>query len=76
MMDEFSFQRAPESFHGRIVIAIALAAHTADGFSRVQQSSVPIAGVLKPAIGMMQQTGTRSAQAQRLLERRLDQAAA
>ena len=76
LIEEFGFEGAPKSFHGGVVITIALAAHAAGCQAGTQQSLVSLAGVLKSAVGMEKQTGRRPAQTQGLLERLLGQARA
>ena len=36
VVDKFCFQRAPEGFHNRVVITVALGTHTGKQFPRMQ----------------------------------------
>ena len=58
LIDQFAFERAPERFHGGVVIAIALAAHAPQSLTAIQQRTIFLAAVLQSPIGMMQQAST------------------
>jgi len=55
LMDQLSFQGAKETFHGSIVVAIALAAHTSLNLIFGQPMAIILAGILTAPIRMMQQ---------------------
>ena len=69
-VNEFAFQRAPEAFHGGVVIAVAPAAHAADHASGVEVLPVKLAGVLHAPVGVMHQACWWSLLRQRHLPRR------
>jgi len=47
-MHQFSFEAAPEAFHGRIVVAVAGSAHARDDAGLRQPLPVSLAGVFAP----------------------------
>ena len=52
LMDQILFQRAPEAFHGRVVIAVAPATHAGHHAGHSQALAISFAGVLDTAIGV------------------------
>ena len=56
-MDQFPFDGAPEAFHGGVVVAIALAAHSGDEAGPGQGMAVISGGILDPAIGVAEEFG-------------------
>ena len=60
-IDEVEFERAPEAFHGGVVIAVAFAAHGGHQAGCPQGLPVSAAGVLDAAIGVEEQIGWRPA---------------
>src|SRR5688500_6108588 len=66
---EFSFELAEEAFDGRVVPAIADAAHARDDAVGGQYLLIRDARVLDTAIGMMEQAGRRPSGAQREVQR-------
>ena len=79
----FRFQRAEEAFNGRIVPAVAGAAHTHPDAAGVQQRPVAMTRILTAAIGVMElglgprrqrdvQRGSHERRAQSVLERPAD----
>ena len=65
MMNQLGFQRAEETFHGGIVVTIALAAHTRLDLIFGQDIAIVLAGVLAAPIRVMQQVRFRLASIQR-----------
>ena len=61
LVNQFAFQRAPEAFHRRIVIAVAPAAQAANHASGVEVLPVKLAGVLDAPVGVMPQPGVAPA---------------
>ena len=59
MKNVFGLQRAPETFHGRVVVAVALAAHRGAYPEAVQQTPERTGAVLAAAVHMMQHAGRR-----------------
>ena len=60
-MHEFLLQAAPEAFHRRVIIAVALSAHAGNHAPLRQTGPVGAAGILHPAIGVMHQAGLEPA---------------
>src|SRR5438477_5067204 len=56
---EFIFKRAPERFHGGVIVAVALAAHARLDAGLLELLAVRRAGVLRSSIGMMQEAFRR-----------------
>src|SRR2546423_12357478 len=56
LMERFSFESAPEGFHGGVVVAVAGGAHTGKSFERRKALAVIVAGVLDGAVGGVEQT--------------------
>lgn len=59
MINVFGLPRAPETFHGRVVVAVALAAHRGAHPEAVQQTPERTGAVLAAALRMMQQSMRR-----------------
>ena len=55
-IDQLQFERAPESFHDGVVIAIGLATHGSDGLSCLECLTILATGVLDAAIGVKDQS--------------------
>ena len=51
---QFSFERAEETFHRRVVIAVTLATHATDHLELCQQRLILIAGILAASIRVVQ----------------------
>src|ERR1017187_10203787 len=58
-IDQFLFERAPEGFHGGIVIAAGFATHGGEGLALRQSVAEVSAGVLAAAVGVEDQLGSR-----------------
>ena len=56
-VDEFLFERAPEAFHGGIIVAVAFSAHGEQDLVQGQSVTKVSAGVLAAPIGMEHQLG-------------------
>ena len=54
-IDAFDFQRTKERFHRGIIVAAAFATHAGNDTLSLEQLAVSRAGILHPAIGMMDQ---------------------
>jgi len=70
---ELSLERAKEALDGRIVVTVTRPAHAAAEAIGAQQRLVPIAGVLRPAIRMMEHRATARAAGHRNVQRGADQ---
>jgi len=68
MMHEFGFQRAPETLHRRVVIAVSFAAHRHAHSVASEQRLILMAAILAPAIRMVNQTHSKTACGDRLLQ--------
>src|SRR3954453_5659525 len=60
-VDQFLFERAPEGFHGGVVIAASFAAHRGEGFCVGQGTAKISAGVLAATVGVEDQFWRRLA---------------
>ena len=60
-VDQFQFEGAPEAFHGRVIVAVASAAHGRDEPGGLKRSPEVGCGILDTAIGMEDQAGRGSA---------------
>ena len=58
-IDEFVFKRAPERFHGGVIVAVAAAAHGGNEAVLVEDLAILRTGVLHATIGVMDQSGRR-----------------
>ena len=67
-VNEFSFESAPERFHGGVVIAVAAATHAGSEVADLEQGVEAFGAVLAAAIGMMDQSLARASARQGLLE--------
>ena len=56
-INQLPFEGAPEAFHGGVVVAIALAAHSGDEAGPGQGMAVISGGILDPAIGVAEEFG-------------------
>src|SRR5205809_5952891 len=70
---QFRLQGRKETFHYRVVPAVLPATHARDAAMGGEESLVAAAGVMHPAIGVVQQPGRRSAVGQGLAEGRQGQ---
>ena len=64
-IDQFPFEGAPETFHGGVVVAIALAAHGGDEARPGEGVAISSGGILDPAIGVAEEFGGRLAMPER-----------
>ena|ERR1035438_2810131 len=54
-MHEFTFEAAPQAFHGGVVVTVAGSAHAGDDAGLRQPLAVSRTGILHPAIRVMNQ---------------------
>ena len=64
-VDEFKFEGAPEAFHGRVIVAVAFAAHGGNEFGVGQSGAIGTRGVLDAAVGMEEDFGGASTMEER-----------
>ena len=75
MINLFGFQRTDTTFHRRIIVAIALTAHTNLKLMLGQQGLIVMAGILAAPVRMMDQARRRLAGFKRHLQGVTDQRA-
>lgn len=69
-VDELVFERAPERFHGGVVVAVAFATHRGDAAVSGEDLAISGAHLLAAAVGVVEDTDRGLALAQRHLEGR------
>src|SRR5665213_4113181 len=58
VMHALGLERVEETFHRRVVVAVALAAHRGGDSTDGQSRPIVMGGILHASIGMMDQAGT------------------